>query len=761
MRLNYDISVTGEQRVKSALGGIERKFQEHNRRLQRDVAKLRQAGVGGQEELRTQRLQRGMQNFLHRQRLQQIKTEERARIQAERNAGRAAAQEQRKLEQRRLAALRRAERQALTDRANRERFTRNATGFVGRSVSGTVGMLGGTATMALGLGGGMLVANSVRKFGAAEKASAVLANKAIGGTPGTREQLQASVMNQARAEGIRSGFGAEGAINALRQFHNISGLLKEGQALLPFMTDLADAYGADLGDVGRTGGQIAQALKARGITGDESVRQTTNILTDMAAQAKVGSIEFAELATEMGKLISSTARFDGEIDQLTSTMGAISQLAIAGAASSPEEAMTAILRISDDIITNWKHFDKAGVDVFADEGKTKLRAPEQIIRDMLVATGGDLTKIKKMFKIRSTKAIQPFQTLYTEAGGGEAGLKALDNLIKVASGTASPEEIRESAAFVRSMSAKQFDIAMAKLEDALGSKFLPVLVRLIPKFEQLIPSIEMAANVFTRFIDSFAKDPGGTIFKLIAAKLVADIAVAGVGKHVTAAIVNSINKMFSGRGVPPAMGGTVGGTATGATPIAAGKAPVNLAGALSLGGTLGLTIGSAILTTGVLNFEAGEVSIDTGGRALKESRHSTQTGDVEAARQALMTIRDEKERASKTGWVGSLAAGLMEMGPGFWLLDKLGAIDLDDPNLGKDIEAGIGLRDPAAEKSLDKFETEALKNLGLAQQKAAELAKLAAEEQKAAAEKMDKAAEKMGAAGNRPNRGDSPSPVKG
>jgi hypothetical protein len=407
---------------------------------------------------------------------------------------------------------------------------------------GTVGRFG---TGLLALGGGFAAAGAIRNQMSVEAQSSILANKALG-TPGeqrTREQIRADVMKQSRSLGASSGLGATGVIQALSNFTAISGNLKMGQQLAPFMADITDATGAAIEDVGRTAGQIAQNLMARpGADPTESMKQTMDIMAAMAGQAKVGSIEFADLATQMGKVMSATNGFEGDVVHLAKSMAGAAQLAIAGGASSPEEAMTSIKRFRDDLIQNQARFAKMqraqgtvhGVSYFTDESATELRDPLAIMRDIMKTTKGSLPKMGKLFGIRAQKTAEVFQQGFVKGGGlkdVEAGMAAMEAVFnRIYNADMSREEITTSAGFRRQDMDKRLASNVERFNAEVGSKLLPALTDIVPKLEGLIPAAGDAAEAMASFASFFAGNPLAGMGSIVGALVAKDLVSGIVGK---------------------------------------------------------------------------------------------------------------------------------------------------------------------------------------------------------------------------------------
>lgn len=607
--LQYDFRAVGVENVMRAMRSVEARAMQSMRRIGHEAGRVRVAGTpmataaraagpGGRgsrisdtargfdqigraaraAELRRAREEIAIVNRTARQRI---------RI-AERTAaaeGRAYAQAQRR------------------EAANRQRFARSTVGVAGRSVGGSVRAIGGLAGGALALGGGFAVANAIQSEKTFKGASAALANQAYGtgGETRTRLQIQKDVEATASEVGISSGLGKENVVGMLRQFAAISGNVKAGEKMSSFMGKVASATDASPEDVGRTGGQILQALGTRYDLSkqdqlDKALVETQDIMLSMAGQAKVGSIEFNDLATQMGKVMSASGRFAGGMDDIAKTMGAVAQLSIAGGASSPEEAMTSIMRFADDLVGNAKRFEKQGINVWADKGKTKLRGPEEVLFDVLGKTKGDLSKVSKLFGIRSMKAFEPFQQVYTAAGGGDAGMKEVRRVMDTMKGAKmTTTELDESAAFRGGQADRQFARAAEEFKNAIGKELLPVITKLVPEFARMIPQLAKAAEALGKFIGYLTDKPLSTIGAVIAAKLVADIAAAGIGSKVSAAIVAAM-----------AGGGKANAAATAAS-VAAGGAGGGAVKAGAMAGALGVAkaTGIAGLITGVGHLGVG------------------------------------------------------------------------------------------------------------------------------------------------------------
>lgn len=715
--LSYDVSVLGASSVRKALTGWERDFDTHNKRIgakARGRARGPVVGADGvTEETREARLlalrnryhnaavayHKKLETTRHRDKLRNIEREKQAEINAAKQAN---------------------ARRAAAGRAMR--------GAVGGAAIQSVGSIGRGALALGAMGSTAIIASGVAKQLNVSKAATGLANKAFG-TPGetrSREQIQTDILSQSKQIGDITGDRA-GVIEALDRFVAISGNLAGGQRLAGFMANISDATGANMADVGQTGGQILQNIMAtRGVSAsdtegmNQALRDTQSIMLAMAGQAKVGSIEFSDLATQMGKVMSSTARFGGEVDDLANQMGAIAQLAIAGGASSPEEAMTSIMRFSDDLIQNAKRFDRLAAQsgikggFFADNGKTKLRDPTAIMMDIMNATKGDLTKVKKVFGIRAMKAVEPFQQSYVAAR--ERGMtheqaigQVQTTIDRFKGAKMTMGEVSTSAAFARKQTGRSFQAEWERLTQQVGEDLTPALRDLLPSLRELSGSLRDGVPYVKWFFEQLAANPLGTIGKVLAAKVAMDVGRAAIGQAISSAITGQI----AASGVAQSLGG-VSTAATGAKGgLMAFAGPLGVAAAAVIALNVALNEMTAGINTGTESkvkrgvegtnlVNEAKARLRSGQSLTEEQRtaltqYSQSVGQAEQQRDAAMG------RASVGGVIQTLGAsiGLAE-GPGVMgtmaaLSGGPSSVDVENQ---ADIETILKL-DAAAQKSTD------------------------------------------------------------
>lgn len=531
MRLQYDVSIVGLGAIKRGTKSIERTFARHKRTLDRMARRQMRGPMGGDAALRGEQKRHALvARNLAKERAMMVATA--------RSAGAAEASADRRTHARRM-------RQVRQEGAARRRFARSVVGGVGRRGSALASSVGSFAAMSAGIGGGLMAASAFRGMASKDKAARGLANQAFGtsGSGGKgRDQLRSEILNVSQPIAMQSGIPQADVIGGMRQFMSKAGDIGAAKQIAPFIADLADASETDMKDAGEAAGQVFMSAIAQGLSGDEALKATKDILAVMGGQAKEGAIELKDMAQQAGKLMSAAGQFKGDASDLANTMGAVGQMAIAGGASSPEEAMTALMRLPDDVTKNNAHFKKAGIDVFSDASKTSLRDPGELIMESVSKTGGDLTKLQKMFGLRSKKAVDPFRKAFVEAGGGDKGNEAMRAMFsRFTSLKMTGEEIGASAAFSREGTGKRFARIKERLDQKLGPAVMRVIERMIPALEKMIPHLEKAGDALARFIEWFAENPLTGIGVLIAGAVTAEIAKAAIGAVLTKAITAAMS----------------------------------------------------------------------------------------------------------------------------------------------------------------------------------------------------------------------------
>lgn len=442
-----------------------------------------------------------------------------------------------------------------------------------------------------------------------------------------------ALVQQARTVGGELGIDAGEALSGLAQFQKITGDLATGRALLADMARLAKATGTDLGDMAAAAANVSNGL---GDTPDKA-KVLDQVMRTIAGQGKLGAVEISDMAVQMARVAASASKFSGDRGQNIAKMGALAQIARAegGAPSAAESARSvggfaATLQKTARI----KAFKAEGIDVFSDKTKTAFKDPIELIKESLLATGGDLQKMNKLFMdVVGARAVGGLQKTFVGAGGGDQGLKAVDAVIsKMLKAQVSQKEIQESAERASDTTAAK----AARFQNELDKVTEGVMANLVPALEKAGPSVLAFADTVGKVATWTVNNPKTAI----AAAISASIARAGIESTLRA----GIERMLLG---PTGPGGT--GTRVGTLGSVAGKAGGFLTIA-SMGVTT-LTVGMAMIDQWYANAQQEQrASVEKGVEASNlsgEARALAGSGDLQGAfaKQKAVVAAKEQELA--------------------------------------------------------------------------------------------------------------------
>lgn len=728
MRLTYEIATTGADQLRSVLRGVEREVGASDRRLETQRRSSARAagkeqvglmhGPGRKEQLasirqgeraqsmaaaRQMREQAAASRAAQRDAIAAAKGEERAKIQASKNISRAQESLDRQRSRGLLQQHNETERAAIRLTRSRRAMADRIGGGVARSVTGAVGTVAKIGGAAAGIAGGFAAADALREQSDIQRRASALANQA--GNPNLKGQLATE------STGIRGFTGSE-TLGAMGNFVGKTGDLDAARASIKGIGELALATNADFAEMGEAAGNAFNVIADAIEDPKKRVEALQKVMAGWAGQGNIGTVELKDMAAFGGRLGGSTRKYAGDPADLLLKMGAMSQAAArAGGASDAAEATEGVARFASDLTKHpaQKALAGLGVNVFADKGKTKLKDPVTILADILEKTKGNLVLGEDIMNAQSGKVLGGFSGIYTNAeakkkGSGRGAVMAEFDRYNNASLT--PQMRREQADSAMEQPDKQLKEAAKVFNSAVGRELAPVSVQLAHQFAELVPYVATAARMFAKMVGFLMDNPFSGVGIIVGAAIAKDIASAGISALISKAF-SSAADAASKRG-----GGSID-EETGEF-----KASPKLAAA-GMGAVIGLTIASAIITAGVVNFEKGENDMSDEGRKLNAVRAST---DPEFIRQQVEEQRKRVNKLKAPGFVGSvLGQGAQD------------ALDYaTDPNKG--------VVQKTAETNLAEMEQ---------RMAAVNAQKAAADKLSAAADKLDKAAGKQPPAGNR------------
>lgn len=276
------------------------------------------------------------------------------------------------------------------------------------------------------------------------------------------------------------GYEAMGA--GLEDFVSKSADLKTGNKVMGDLGIIAQATGANVKDLLSAAGDVNRELE----DGPDRAEKLLAIMRLVAKQGAMGNVEVKDLAKFMGRMESTAFMYEGSKDKNIGILGALSQVAMKGGATSAADATRSAAAFARDLTKakSLEEFQKMGIEVFSDKSKTKLRGPEAIITDVLKKTGGDLSKFSELFRNDvSKRVLMGFANVAQQAGGGDKGIAAVHEEFKRYSTTMSQKEMEAQAGTALAgdtAAAQQFRNEMEKAGEAVRGELAPAMKELAP-----------------------------------------------------------------------------------------------------------------------------------------------------------------------------------------------------------------------------------------------------------------------------------------
>ena len=434
----------------------------------------------------------------------------------------------------------------MEDEARKRRmFARDAgAGVAGRSF----GRMAGVASMAagaIGIGGGFLLADSVRSQLSAERQAALLVNSA---TIGGKAQLDdrgapANVANVlARASTVSKAFGVDKAelIGGMQDYVAKSSDFTGGMKNIDFFAKLSKATGTRLQDITGAAGMLkAQNRDLK----PEDIRQ---MLMDMVEQGKQGAVEIMDLAHLAGGLGSSRGYIAGDVATNQRKLLAMAQITRTES-ESPEEAATAV---KDLFIEAAKKANKKDAPAWLKAQLNEhgqIKSVEGLLDASLTNTKGNLGALEGIYEARGVKAFARLAPIFNNAGGGEAGIRAVHGeLDPILNAHGTEGGVDQQLKTVMDQPAERFAVQLNRVKETLEVGLEPALKHLADKLPEMMPVFDHIVEKGTALAQWFADDPLKAAAELMLVKIGADITAAGIGK--------GINRMLE-----TAIGGKIGG----------------------------------------------------------------------------------------------------------------------------------------------------------------------------------------------------------
>jgi hypothetical protein len=436
---------------------------------------------------------------------------------------------------------------------------------------------------------------------------------------------------EARTQAQALGTTPEKIIEMQRAFTGKTGDFGAMSSITPRLGKMALAAGADLGEMGDAAGYVFNQLKDLPDAGERTIAVMRNIV----GQTAVGAVEMKDFATQMGRIAANAGHFAGDKGSNISKLGALAQLSIAtGGASSAADAARSVGAFATTFKTKARigAFEKQGIDVFTDKSRNTIKDPFALIKESLVQTKGDIPKMSTLFaSVLGNKPVTALAQVFKGAGGGQAGLKAVDaELDKYM--RAQLDATTEAKNFADHMASDA--VKAQQFQNALDQIVMTTANKVLPAFERLAPDVLKLAEASGEVASFLANNLGGTV----ALAITASIAKAGV----ESAFRSGVESMIKG----------ALGSAPGQMPGAAGIGAVSNAGAylaIAAVGVATFTV-TKMVVEHMLNEEAeaqGKAAVENaqGGATLVNAEIAAKSGQIDP--QLLEQVKKERINLAK------------------------------------------------------------------------------------------------------------------
>ena len=542
-------------------------------------AQTRAANEAARESYRAQK---ASNDAIIRERQKQVSFEMREFDKRMRASKRAADAEEKDILRVAKAAERAEERKARAAKsAAQARRQSVANEFGGRAVS-NIGQIGnGTRRVGneivSGLGVNTDISSNIGKGVSLETLAVNTINSGFGavGKSGTKADVD-KLISEIRATGdaTSSDYNSMGA--GLNAFTGKTGDLEMGRKIMTDMAKLAKATGADVNEMMAAGGDVWNQLRDGPGDANEKSERLLMTMRLFAKQGQMGNVEIKDLAVHMGRLSATAFKYTGTREKNLGILGALAQIAKIGGASGGAEAARGAGSFSRDITKKkaLERFEEAGIDIYSDKSRMKIRNPEDIIADAYRKTKGDGAKITNLFQNdMSKRVIDGFGAVFEKAGGKddlEAGIAAIREEFKRYTTSISDQDVNNAFELSQSgnaAKAQRFNNELEKISAEMAEKIAPEL-------EKAAPHLVKFATVVAEWISWAAANP----FKAVALALGASILKAGIETAIKNGVASLMKKMLEGGGaggVPGAGGKAIPLMAAGAGGFLAGREIAN------------------------------------------------------------------------------------------------------------------------------------------------------------------------------------------
>lgn len=261
--------------------------------------------------------------------------------------------------------------------------------------------------------GGFLISDVIKPAFALETKAQQIENS-TGGAIKAKD-----IQDKTRTAALKHNMDPTVLLEAAEKMIDLTGDAKTSFELLDTVGMLAKGRGADAGELA----DFAATLK--NFDPNATTDQINNLLLTQLAQGDKGSVPLKEAARLGGRLTAPAAMLAGNTDVRMASMGALMQTARKGFGSTDELA-TGIGNLINEVSSQKMTGSKAFLNKDGQIGDVA-----SLISGILKKTGGDAKKIGALgLSDPAAKVVKAYLPTFAEAGKGDAGGAAVENLIR-------------------------------------------------------------------------------------------------------------------------------------------------------------------------------------------------------------------------------------------------------------------------------------------------------------------------------------------
>ena len=366
------------------------------------------------------------------------------------------------------------------------------------------------------------------------------------------QQLRGVVTSTA----IQKGVGSSELAGGVAKWQELTGRGDLGSSIAPMIADFSQVFGAEMDDVASVAAftfarvrKEIDPLTGSVISTESAMQKTRKVMDNIGAQGQQGMIEFGSLASVMGKLTSATAGVQGKTEDVIAEYVALAQLSVEGGASNAAEATTALMRFRSDAIKlankeGFKELNKTlpesqKVDPYVRDEKTGARTglvnPLTLLKQIAIATKGDLPTMAKLMGARAMKVMDPVITDMVTLGGGDIvkGISLQEKKFnRLSKAGYDKGEWSKAKALAQGGSKAKGVSFIERLRNELGPAMIDAFEKMLPAMLKLSENLPTLVAAFASVVEFFANNPFTGLGTLVGAFVLKELAIAGIGQAI-------------------------------------------------------------------------------------------------------------------------------------------------------------------------------------------------------------------------------------